>query len=108
MVNLLTRPEHLARRKTVTIGFKTSYKFQKPVNDLQKELEMNLTETGHPCVGRKVSACRSLPLQGLIYLILLAGIGIPTLLRAAVERVLLSGLVFLPDFCRFTVLFNHF
>jgi len=78
------------------------------VNDLQKELEMNLTETGRPCVGRKVSACRSLPLQGLIYLILLAGIGIPALLRAAVERVLLSGLVFLPDFCRFTVLFNHF
>jgi len=46
--------------------------------------------------------------QGLIYLILLAGIGIPALLRAAVERVLLSGLVFLPDFCRFTGLFNQF
>lgn len=67
-------------------------------NDLQKDLEMDLTGRSRLCMGRLESDPRFLPLQGLVCLILLARIGLLARLRAAVEKVPLSDLAFSSKF----------
>ncbi len=79
---------------SVESWFERRNRFWGSVNDLQKDLEMNLTGGSQLCVGRTVSDRRFLPLQGLVCLILLARMGFLARLRAAVEKVLLSGLGF--------------